>query len=122
MREVHYNDKKIILSYSQTADIYKNLRHKKIRTIKGSGDKKIRLEDLSQEEYKFIEETALAYLLKNAMERRDLISIIRIKQNVICTPVNDCFELEILLEGRAVYSNRNWIKDLKTNSIFLING
>jgi hypothetical protein len=107
MREVHYNDKKIILSYSQTADIYEHIKNKKIRTIKGSGNKKIRLEYLSQEEYKFIEETALAYLLKNAMKREDLISIIRIKQNVISTPVNDCIELEIRLEGKAVYSNRN---------------
>ena len=63
--------------------------------------------DLTPEEYAEIEETTIAYLLKNAIDksnRKKLLGVAGIKPDITCNPIDNSLEVNLSLRGLAVYS------------------
>ena len=109
--KICYNGEAIDLIYSPVFES-SEINPKKFLKIKVEGDgySKIKLDNCSIDEYNMVEEEALMYLIKNAIDNKtcdnNLKEIVSIKQNIICAPVNDHFELEIILTGIAVFERK----------------
>lgn len=101
---VNYDKREINMEYSSIFDhIFSSYRV----SVHGSGDCRMKLNDSDfNRKYSMIEETAQLYLIKDTLEKaegRGLIGIFGLRQNIFCNLVNDCLEIEILLEGVARY-------------------
>jgi len=102
---VTYNGKKINFSYYS---LYRNPWEwsGKVTVPVFSSQTKL-VGDLTPEEYADIEETAMAYLLKNALDksnRRNLLGVAGIKQDITCNPIDNSLEVNLSLRGLAIYS------------------
>jgi hypothetical protein len=98
---IGYGDKKIPINYYPLVGIREKLRENCVFIrIKGTGEDKY-------EEYKKAEEIALANLIHNAAkkEREELylVGIDKVKQTIIGELINGRLEIEIILEGVAVF-------------------
>ncbi len=98
---IGYGDKKIPINYYPLIGIGEELRKNCVFIrIKGAGEDK-------NEEYKKAEEIALANLIHNAAKKeRDrlyLVEIDKVKQTIIGQVINNHLEIEIILEGVAVF-------------------
>lgn len=102
---VRCNETRVVLSYysSDTTYLFSAL-------VSGSGEGIIPLKHMNDsEKYRAVEETALAYLLRDALRKargKKLVKIVGITpdDSFNPTPNGKCVEIEILLEGVAVYN------------------
>jgi len=103
--KIRCNDRTIEVSYCPLCKHYLGLIGDFLLPVSSSQTKIVR--DLTPEEYADIEETALAYLLKEAVDksgRKTLLGIAGIKQDIDFFPVDNSLEINLSLRGLAVYS------------------
>jgi len=104
---INCNGKKIdLVYYNSRFDInFHNLHGIKV----SSGKLKMKLDKSNFSAYEIAEQTALCYLVRDAWDKqtrkKNLTSIIEIKQEIISSPVN-CLKLKIILDGIALYKKK----------------
>ncbi|MBA7552641.1 hypothetical protein ES705_45211 [subsurface metagenome] len=104
--EIRYNNKKIILSFNPFSRNYSSFL--KIN-VKAEGSKIIKSDSEFFESYGTSEQEAQLYLIKNAIDSLHENSVYRLReisgilQDVICTPIKEGLELEVILKGIALF-------------------
>jgi len=109
MIKIDYDGKSIELVYSSGLDFFKVDPEESLKIkVKATEHEKIKLEnDNYLDKSRTAEEIVQIYLVKNAIEKEkgncSLKKIILIRQDTICDITNNHLELEIILEGLAVF-------------------